>query len=620
MRVFAVIACAVMVLAVGIAPGRADKRVALVIGNDRYGNLPQHEQLRNSVNDARAVGRALGQIAFEVIPGENLGRQALVDKLDELTRRLSPGDTAFFFFSGHGVALDGANYILPADVPDVSAGQETRLKGAALAERDIVSALQGRGVKVAVVVLDACRTNPFGRPGAKGVGGEKGLMPPPPVQGVFSLYAASAGQSARDRLFDGESNQNSVFTRVLVPALTRPGLDLPALAVVVREEVARIARNAGYDQRPAYYDETIGGPIFLAGLPAGDAVRPAPANPAAQAWLGVQNSTSIAVLEEFRRQYPNSIYDRFAQVRIDELKKSQTAVAAPPVALPSGPPAASDPCGGGTITVALRCAAPLTAAQERALKPKDVFRECENCPEMVVAPAGSFTMGSPVDEGGRDSDEGPQHRVTFARQFAVGKFAVTFDEWDGCVAAGRCYGYKPSDQGWGRGRRPVINVSWDDARAYAAWLSERTGKAYRLLSEAEREYVTRAGTTTPFWWGGSISTKDANYNGTETYLGGPAGESRRRTVPVDSFRPNPWGLYQVHGNVWEWTQDCHNDSYAGAPADGTPWTSGNCSRRVLRGGSWLVNPGYLRAAIRYGYSTDFRLSINGFRLGRTLTP
>jgi formylglycine-generating enzyme required for sulfatase activity len=252
----------------------------------------------------------------------------------------------------------------------------------------------------------------------------------------------------------------------------------------------------------------------------------------------------------------------------------------------------------------------LTAAQERGLKPKDSFKECDKCPEMVAMPAESFKMGSPNSEKDRHKDEGPQHRVTFDRAFAVGKFAVTFDEWDACVADGGCNGYRPSDEGWGRGGRPVINVSWDDAKNYAAWLSRKTGKTYRLLSEAEREYVTRAGTTEPFWWGLSISPQQANYE-----------VKHKQTVPVDSFQPNPWGLYQVHGNVWEWTEDCYHDSYNGAPADGAAWTTGDCSWRVVRGGSWFNLPRFLRAANRLKTPSVQRLyDIIGFRVGRTLTP
>jgi formylglycine-generating enzyme required for sulfatase activity len=242
---------------------------------------------------------------------------------------------------------------------------------------------------------------------------------------------------------------------------------------------------------------------------------------------------------------------------------------------------------------------------------------------MVVVPAGSFEMGSPANEVGRGYHEDPQHLVTFGKPFAVGRFAVTFDEWDACVADRGCNGYKPKDSGWGRGRRPVINVSWDDAKAYVRWLSRKTGKAYRLLSEAEREYVTRAGTTTPYWWGSSISTDQANYDGT---FNGGQGDNRKQTVPVDSFQPNPWGLYQVHGNVDEWVEDCYYDgdpagAYVGAPLDGSAWASDRCSQRVLRGGSWERPPGDLRAASRFGLRpVSARYNTYGFRVARTLSP
>jgi formylglycine-generating enzyme required for sulfatase activity len=238
----------------------------------------------------------------------------------------------------------------------------------------------------------------------------------------------------------------------------------------------------------------------------------------------------------------------------------------------------------------------------------------------VAVPAGSFTMGSPDSETDRARYEGPLHRVTFAQPFAVGRFAVTFAEWDACVTDGGCNSYAPNDESWGRGRRPAINVSWDDANAYAAWLSGTTGKSYRLLSEAEREYATRAGTTTAFWWGAAISPKQANFNGTYIYGNGPAGEYRKRTLPVDSFQANRWGLYQVHGNVWEWTRDCWHENYDGAPADGSAWEAGRCGYRVVRGGAWVTYPGDLRAANRGRFGPDFRSNFQGFRLARDLAP
>jgi formylglycine-generating enzyme required for sulfatase activity len=260
------------------------------------------------------------------------------------------------------------------------------------------------------------------------------------------------------------------------------------------------------------------------------------------------------------------------------------------------------------------------AVSEEKLTVGQNFRDCPGCPEMVLVPAGSFTMGSPESEPARDDNEGPQHKVTIAEPFAVGRFAVTFVEWDACVADGGCGGYSPDDKGWGRGDRPVINVSWQDAKVYVAWLSKKTGKDYRLLSEAEREYVTRAGTITPFWWGGSITTDQANYVPREPYeKGRTKGEFRRKTVPVKSFDPNPWGLYQVHGNILEWVEDCQHDSYAGAPTDGLARTTVDCQYRVLRGGSWNGVPWILRAAYRIEGAPDLRNSYVGFRVARRVT-
>ena len=254
-------------------------------------------------------------------------------------------------------------------------------------------------------------------------------------------------------------------------------------------------------------------------------------------------------------------------------------------------------------------------------RPGDTFNDCDDegwCPEMVVVPAGSFMMGSPEDEVGRRDAEGPRHRRTIDEPFAIGVYEVTFAEWDACVAAGGCNGHRPHDDGWGRGRRPVINVSWNDAKAYVNWLSDRTGEEYRLPSEAEWEYAARAGMTTPFHFGPTISTDQANYDGKYTYGSGRTGVYRAQTVPVGSFPANEFGLHDVHGNAWEWMEDCWNDSYAGAPGNSTAWTTGNCSRRVVRGGSWNFPPRLLRAANRYLFGPAYRKYFIGFRVARTL--
>ena len=258
--------------------------------------------------------------------------------------------------------------------------------------------------------------------------------------------------------------------------------------------------------------------------------------------------------------------------------------------------------------------------QRRERQPGARLRDCEACPELVVVPTGSFTMGSPDSEWGRFNNEGPQRRVTIAEPFAVGVYEVTFGEWDACVNEGGCNGYQPHGEGWGRGGRPVINVSWDDARAYVTWLSQRTGNHYRLLSESEWEYVARAGTMGPFHTGATISADQANYDSSYTYGSGQKGRYRGRTVQVGTFSPNAFGLHEVHGNVWEWTQDCWNEDYTGAPADSHARETGECEQRVLRGGSWGDVPWLLRSADRGKNEPGMRDPKIGFRIARTLSP
>ena len=260
------------------------------------------------------------------------------------------------------------------------------------------------------------------------------------------------------------------------------------------------------------------------------------------------------------------------------------------------------------------------AEERERLRPGKVFRDCPECPELVVVREGSFKMGSPSWEAGRDADEGPAHRVTFERPFAVGVYEVTFGEWNACVSGGGCGGHRPSDRGWGRGRRPVINVNWKDAQAYVRWLSRKTGEEYRLLSESEWEYVARAGTTTPFHTGATISAGQANYDGNSTYGSGRKGRYIRKTVEVGSYAPNRFGLHDVHGNVREWVEGCWNGSYRGAPTDGSAWESGDCSWRVVRGGSWVNGPRILRSAYRVRVTAGIRGVDVGFRVARTLTP
>lgn len=279
--------------------------------------------------------------------------------------------------------------------------------------------------------------------------------------------------------------------------------------------------------------------------------------------------------------------------------------------------------------VALAAASALSGGQAIAAAAASgtEFRDCPTCPEMVVVPAGEFVMGSSLAESGH-TDEKPQHTVRFAQPFAVGKFEITFEQWDACTAAGRCPA--AADDGFGRGRYPAINVSWTDARAYAAWLSETTGRSYRLLSEAEFEYAARAGTQTPWFWGEAPdswgSRQACAYANTHDEAGKDmhmmyvwshhqCNDGYGENAPTGKYKPNGFGLHDMLGNVREWVEDCHQTGYEGAPADGSVRPhQGACEKRVVRGGAWVDGPSTSRSAYRYAEAESFRNYQVGFRV------
>lgn len=255
-----------------------------------------------------------------------------------------------------------------------------------------------------------------------------------------------------------------------------------------------------------------------------------------------------------------------------------------------------------------------TRAFVNALPPSQSFRDCaKECPEMIVIPAGNFTMGSPASEPDRGDDEGPQRLVTFADRFAISKYPVTIEEWNSCVAVGGCP--EVPDGGFTGMRRPVVNVNWDEAQIYLSWLSLMTGKSYRLPSEAEWEYAARSGTQTIYAWGNAIDFAKANC------IGCGSRWDNKSPSPVDAFAPNAFGLHDAHGNIWQWVSDCYHETYVGAPTDGSAWTDA-CpqSRRAVRGGAWDSYAKNLRAANRDRISTGNRLNDLGFRVALTLAP
>jgi formylglycine-generating enzyme required for sulfatase activity len=579
-RLTVFVCCGLVALDAG--PAHAEKRVALVIGNSAYRTVTE---LPNPKKDARDVAAALRGVGFaEVMESYDLGVRDMQQALSVFEDRATGADWAVVYYAGHGIEVDGRNYLVPVDAELKRASD---VEDETLALDRVLARAAGAG-RLQLVILDACRDNPFKRRmvqtgGAKCSVGERGLARIEPTHpNVVVAYAARDGEAA----LDGRAGENSPYTRALVKHLAEPGLELGRFFRKVRDEV--LAATGG-NQRPFEYGSLTGQDLFFRPAPAAllaPSPAPAPVSPSraevAQFCQSVAGNPSLGVVQSLLEAYRGTPLAPCIEARIDELKRieesKKVAVVTPPA------------------------------------PPGRVFRDCADCPEMVVVPAGSFMMGSPASEEDRDGDEGPQHWVTIARLFAVGKFEVTFAEWDACVASGGC-SHRPDDEGMGRGRRPVMNVSWDAiTEQYLPWLSRTAGKTYRLLSEAEWEYAARAATTTPFSTGQMITSDQANFDDRSRIMG----IWRQKTVEVGSFQPNSFGVHDMHGNVSEWVEDCVNYTYRGAPLDGSAWKAGICGLRVSRGGAWGDRLAHLRSSDRTDRRPGARSQSIGFRVATTL--
>jgi formylglycine-generating enzyme required for sulfatase activity len=329
-------------------------------------------------------------------------------------------------------------------------------------------------------------------------------------------------------------------------------------------------------------------------------------------WETIKDSEDPAEYEAYLATYPDGRFVRIAEIRIRTLKAStdrESVPAGSEASLEGAAQAGAEPAGSSPARAGGGEGEPAEAGGKERSEPgtraAESFSDCPVCPLMVVVPGGDFVMGSDGDR----ADEKPRHRVSFRAPFAIGAHEVTIREWMACVDDGACR-YAPEDVD--DERLPIANVSWDDAVGYARWLTEKTGAEYRLPSEAEWEYAASGGTTTAFWWGDEAPEGRANCRGCGSEWEG------KSPAPVGSFAPNPFGLYDVHGNVWEWTMDCANPSYEGAPSDGSAWLAGDCLARMLRGGSWNLGPDYMRTARRNHYDRDVRYYVHGLRVARGL--
>ncbi|AGX86373.1 SUMF1/EgtB/PvdO family nonheme iron enzyme [Candidatus Symbiobacter mobilis] len=500
-------------------PINMQRKVALVIGNGKYQNQP----LPNPPLDAQAMTIRLHELQFET--GYTLidaDRTAMLRGLTDFRERLRGAGVALVYFAGHGIQMEGQNYLIPTD-NDMQ--QEDAVKYNAIKLQDVLDELERSGAPVKVVILDACRNNPFGR--NRGGGGGLAAVSNA-AQGMLIAYATSPGNVA----IDGRPGENGVYTAHLLNALGQPNLTI--------EDVFKRTR------------------------------------------LGVAQAT------------------RGKQIPWETTSLTGNLVLRP-IGAPTGTMTAAATVSSDAVVGAARSARP-----GRSIK-DDEFRDCERCPTMHVLPAGRVQIGSPETEPGHHLGEGPQKEVTFAKPFAIGKMEVRFQEWEMCLLDGGCTHW-PQDNGWGRGNRPAIHVSWEDAQHYVNWLSKKTGYTYRLPSESEWEYAARAGTRTARPWGDDIG------NGSARCRDCGASTNRPGTSEAGAFPANPWKLHDLLGNVWEWTQDCHSPDLRDIPQNGLPTTLGDCSRRTLRGGSWDTAAKGVRSASRSAYPVSRREDNIGFRV------
>jgi formylglycine-generating enzyme required for sulfatase activity/uncharacterized caspase-like protein len=669
MRYGSIIFFILSIILLDTAPSHAAKRVALVIGNANY---RVGGQLRNPVNDSASIAKLFKDAGFDTVESRSdIGIAAMRRAIGDFADKAQDSDIAVVYYAGHGIEVGGVNYLIPVDAVlarDFDVEDET------ISLDRVLRAIEP-AQRLRLVILDACRDNPFGQTMKRSTRaiGRGFAKVEPTTTDTLVAFAAKAGATAADG-----RGEHSPFTAALLQHLATPGLDIMMAFRHVRDTVTA---STSPRQEPFLYGSLGGHTISIVDAPP----SPPAADLAASDWKSVETSTSIGALEAFRRRYPASFQAELATLRIEELKKAQIAASPPPAVradpppkppmpvtvAPSPPPAAApaippviqavvappvappppDPCTGVlTVSSVRQCATPLTAAQERSLQPKDSFRECETCPEMVVVPNGTFTMGSPRNERDRDPDEGPQHVVTIREPFAVGKFHVTRDQFaafisaTGSDAASSCVAWQSrpkqratrswEDPGFDQdGSHPVVCVNWNDAKAYVDWLAGQTGKPYRLLSEAEWEYAARAGSSTRYSYGndekdlcrhGNSADQTArSANSTTVRPFASCRDGFANTSPVGSFTANGFGLFDMQGNAAQWTEDCYHDGYRDAPTDGSAWTSGDCALRSLRGGAWDNSPNGLRVANRFWNvnDTSSRVYDSGLRVARTLiTP
>jgi formylglycine-generating enzyme required for sulfatase activity len=531
-------------------PDETSRRVALVIGNGSYPQSP----VSSAPGDARAFADVLRDGGFDVVYAENAKRTEIEAAIGAFTNKLGWGVTAVVYYGGHAIQYQDRNFLLAID-SKIATEADVRTEGIdidLILDPLIVSRPAG-----CVVILDAARKNPWQQVISSHV---HGLSSQPPIVGVTVIYPVAPGEVVGDAARDA-----NLFAVELVKSAKVQGLSFREVFRRVRAAVSQTTRDRQVPWESSPSPEQL---VISSGRKPVRAADPLESG----FWQTIKGSDSAADFKAYLDSYPDGPFAATARSRLQQIEAKNVAK-------------------------------PTVAAQAPAA-PQSAIRDCPQCPELVLIQAGAFEMGSSE----MFDFEAPVHQVSIRKAFYIGRREVTYEEWDACFAEGGCK-QNPDDRGLGRARRPVADLDWDDAKSYVAWLSQKTGKTYRLPSESEWEYVARAGTTTTYPWGRTVEKDKANCIGCTS-------DPVKKAIDTGSFPPNAFGIYDMTGNAAEWVEDCWSENYRGAPADGSAWTKPQCRERVLRGGSFNNDPKYLRSAARFKYDHDVRFYTNGFRVVR----
>lgn len=605
----------------------AQGRIALVIGNSNYEN---EKSLKNPINDAVSIAHVLkNDLDFSYVKLlKNVKRRDFINELALFKDKAQTADTVVFYFSGHGQQNNKSNYLLPVDA---RIERSEHIKAESIDVDDIVNSFESTPSKVKLIILDACRDNPFSN---KTKSLNKGLSRPTNIEeGTLIAFATSDGEVA----LDGNGNdKNSPYAQALITHL-KNARNIPIQQILdnVSDQV-KIATNG--NQKPKRYGDMKVN-VYLVPEKINNNSNfkiEANLNLEKEYWSSIKNSDDIADFLAYLKKFPTGNFKELAENAIIRLNKKNPANAI----------INNSPTDSSTIN-SINLSEVEPEDSKNRYKVGDTIKDCPYCPELVVIPKGKFIMGSNQDEPERESNEGPVQAITIDYEIAVGKFEITKKEFSFFVEQtnyktdaenkGGCFiinpGYRFIEPYWQRDpsvnwrnpllkqneNHPVTCISWNDAKAYLKWLNSiDPSKNFRLLSESEWEYMARGNTQSIFSTGNTLSENQANMNMDFPYNGSSRGSVSYNTKEVGQYKPNNFGIYDVHGNVAELVEDSYEPSLVNKPSNGLPVNQESRRNAVIRGGGWYQISTYGRSASRQNTTKDSAVRYLGFRICRTL--